>query len=69
MHTKDADAFGTFTVTNDITRFTKAAIFSAAGKQIPIFSRFSMVVGERGAVNAERDIQGAALKLAPSKEG
>ena len=32
MHAKGSGAFGTFTVTNDITRYTRAAIFSASGR-------------------------------------
>src|SRR5437660_57766 len=39
MHAKGWGAHGTFTVTHDITRFTKAKIFSAIGKQTPIFAR------------------------------
>ena len=63
MHAKGSGAFGTFTVTNDITRYTKARIFSAIGKETPIFARFSTVAGERGAADAKRDIRGFALKF------
>ena len=49
LHAKGSGAFGTFTVTNDITRFTKAKIFSEIGKQTECFVRFSTVAGERGA--------------------
>ncbi len=63
MHAKGWGAYGTFTVTHDITRFTKAKIFSAIGKQTPMFVRFSTVAGERGAADAERDIRGTALKF------
>src|SRR5438309_6288112 len=56
-------AYGTFTTTHDITKFTKAAIFSKTGKQTPMFARFSTVAGERGAADAERDIRGTALKF------
>jgi len=63
MHAKGAGAHGTFTVTHDITRYTKAAIFSAVGKQTPMMARFSTVAGERGAADAERDIRGFALKF------
>ena len=31
MHAKGSGAFGTFTVTGDITRYTKAAMFSGIG--------------------------------------
>ncbi|MGV8920062.1 MAG: catalase [Pseudomonas sp.] len=63
MHAKGAGAYGTFTVTHDITRYTKAKIFSEIGKQTPMFSRFSTVAGERGAADAERDIRGFAMKF------
>jgi len=63
MHAKGWGAYGTFTVTHDITRFTKAKIFSEIGKQTPMFARFSTVAGERGAADAERDIRGTALKF------
>jgi catalase len=63
MHAKGSGARGTFTVTHDITRYTKAKIFSEIGKQTPMFARFSTVAGERGAADAERDIRGFALKF------
>src|SRR5690554_1811013 len=63
MHAKGSGAFGTFTVTNDITKYTKANIFSKVGKKTEMFARFSTVAGERGAADAERDIRGFALKF------
>ncbi|MCB4858444.1 catalase [Sphingobium sp. PNB] len=63
MHAKGSGAFGTFTVTNDITRYTRAAIFGELGKQTDMFARFTTVAGERGAADAERDIRGFALKF------
>jgi catalase len=63
MHAKGAGAYGTFTVTDDISRYTKAKIFSAIGKQTSLFVRFSTVAGERGAADAERDIRGFAMKF------
>ena len=63
MHAKGSGAFGTFTVTHDITRFTKAKIFSTVGKKTELFVRFSTVAGERGAADAERDIRGFAMKF------
>src|SRR5436853_6978939 len=62
MHAKGWGAHGTFTVTNDITRYTKAKFFSQIGKQTPLFVRISTVAGERGAADAERDIRGFAVK-------
>jgi catalase len=63
MHAKGSGAYGAFTVTHDITRFTKAKIFSAVGKKTELFTRFSTVAGERGAADAERDIRGFAMKF------
>jgi catalase len=63
MHAKGSGAYGTFTVTHDVTRYTKARLFAQVGKQTPIFTRFSTVAGERGAADAERDIRGFALKF------
>lgn len=63
MHAKGSGAFGTFTVTNDITAYTKAKVFSEVGKQTELFVRFSTVAGERGAADAERDIRGFAVKM------
>lgn len=63
MHAKGSGAFGTFTVTHDITKYTRAAIFSKVGKKTEMFARFTTVAGERGAADAERDIRGFALKF------
>ncbi|CAM3405100.1 catalase [Marinicrinis lubricantis] len=63
MHAKGSGAYGTFTVTNDITKYTKAKLFSEIGKQTEVFIRFSTVAGERGAADAERDIRGTAIKF------
>nr|ELR5113128.1 catalase [Providencia stuartii] len=63
MHAKGSGAFGTFTVTHDITRYTRAKIFASVGKKTDMFARFSTVAGERGAADAERDIRGFALKF------
>lgn len=63
MHAKGSGAYGTFTVTNDITKYTKAKLFSEVGKKTDMFIRFSTVAGERGAADAERDIRGTAMKF------
>lgn len=63
MHAKGSGAYGTFTVTHDITRYTRAKLFSHIGKQTGMFARFTTVAGERGAADAERDIRGFALKF------
>jgi catalase len=63
MHAKGSGAYGTFTVTHDITQYTRAKIFSQVGKKTEMFARFTTVAGERGAADAERDIRGFAFKF------
>ena len=63
VHAKGWGAQGTFTVTNDITKYTCAKIFSEVGKQTPMISRFSTVAGEMGAADTERDVRGFSLKF------
>ncbi len=63
MHAKGSGAFGCFTVTGDITSYSKASLFSKIGKKTDVFVRFSTVAGERGAADAERDIRGFAVKF------
>ncbi|HCW76485.1 MAG TPA: catalase, partial [Candidatus Marinimicrobia bacterium] len=63
VHAKGTGAFGTFTVTHDITRYTKAKIFSKIGKQTKVFARFSIVGGEKGGADSERDPRGFAVKF------
>jgi len=63
MHAKGSGAYGTFTVTHDITRYTRAKLFSQIGKKTEMFARFTTVAGERGAADAERDIRGFAFKF------
>ena len=63
VHAKGWGAHGTFTVTHDITRYTKAKIFSEVGKKTEMIARFSTVAGELGAADAERDVRGFALKF------
>lgn len=63
VHAKGSGAFGKFTVTNDITKYTKAKIFSEIGKETRAFLRFSTVGGEKGSADTERDPRGFALKF------
>ena len=63
VHAKGWGAHVTLTVTHDISRYTRAAIFGTVGKQTPMIARFSTVAGEMGAADAERDVRGFALKF------
>ena len=63
VHAKGSGAYGTFTVTHDISRYTKAKLFGAIGKQTETFVRFSTVGGERGSADTERDPRGFAIRF------
>jgi catalase len=63
VHAKGTGAYGVFTVTHDITRYTRAKVFSQVGKQTKLFLRFSTVGGEQGSADTERDPRGFALKF------
>lgn len=63
VHAKGSAAYGTFTVTHDITKYTKAKIFSQIGKKTDMILRFSTVGGERGSADTERDPRGFAMKF------
>src|SRR6185369_8334010 len=49
VHAKGSGAHGKLTITQDITRYSKASVFAKVGKETPVFLRFSTVAGERGA--------------------
>ncbi|MFH1724717.1 MAG: catalase [Elusimicrobiota bacterium] len=63
VHAKAAGAMGTFRVTKDITKYTKAKIFSKIGKKTEFVGRFSTVAGEKGSADTVRDVRGFALKF------
>ena len=63
VHAKGAGAYGTLTVTGDISRYTKASLFSGTGKKTGLFLRFSQVVGEKGLADTVRDPRGFAVKF------
>lgn len=67
MHAKGWGAYGKFTVTHDISKYTKASVLQL-GEVTDVFVRFSTVAGERGAADTERDIRGFACKFY-TKEG
>ena len=63
VHAKGTGAYGTFTVTHDISKYTKAKLFSKVGNSCKMFARFSTVGGEKGSADTERDPRGFALKF------
>ena len=63
VHAKGAGAFGTFTVTHDITKYTSAKLFDVIGKQTETLARFSTVAGEKGSADTARDPRGFSVKF------
>jgi len=63
VHAKGYGGYGTFRVTQDISRYTRANLFGAIGKETPFFARFSTVGGESGSADTARDPRGFALKF------
>lgn len=63
VHAKGSGAWGSFTVTHDLTRFTKAKLFERIGKETEVFLRFSTVGGEKGSADTERDPRGFAVRF------
>lgn len=62
VHAKGWGAYGTLTITQDISKYSKAKVFEQ-GKKTPMLARFSTVAGEQGAADAERDVRGFSLKF------
>jgi len=63
VHAKGSGAYGTFTVTKDITHYSRAKLFDSVGKKTEVFLRFSTVGGEKGSADTERDPRGFAVKF------
>tara|TARA_Y100000780_G_scaffold232562_1_gene266495 strand:+ start:216597 stop:218033 length:1437 start_codon:yes stop_codon:yes gene_type:complete len=63
VHAKGFGAYGKFTVTNDITKYSCAKIFENVGKETELFARFSTVAGEKGYADTDRDPRGFAVKF------
>jgi len=62
VHAKGWGAFGTLTITGDISKHTSAKVLQP-GAKTDMLARFSTVAGELGAADAERDVRGFALKF------
>lgn len=63
VHARGSAAHGYFENYQPLTAVTKATPFSEAGKQTPVFVRFSTVAGERGSTDTARDVRGFAVKF------
>src|SRR5690625_4921942 len=65
-HAKGSGAFGKFTVTEDVSQYTSAAVFQP-GTETDMLARFSTVAGELGSPDTWRDIRGFSLKFYTSE--
>ncbi|WUJ31339.1 catalase [Streptomyces sp. NBC_00388] len=63
VHARGAGAYGTFTLTRDVSQWTRAKFLSEVGKETETFLRFSTVAGNLGSADAVRDPRGFALKF------
>ena len=63
VHAKGAGAYGTLTITHDISQYTCARLFSTIGNTCKSFHRFSTVAGEQGSPDTVRDPRGFSCKF------
>jgi catalase len=61
-HAKGGGAFGSFEVTEDLSAYTRAAVFQP-GASSEVLLRFSSVAGEQGSPDTWRDVRGFALRF------
>ena len=66
VHAKGTGAFGVFETTEDVSQYTKAALFQP-GATTEMLARFSTVAGEQGSPDTWRDPRGFALKFYTSE--
>ncbi len=62
VHAKGGGAFGELEITEDVSRYTRAAVFQP-GTRTEMLQRFSSVAGEQGSPDTWRDVRGFALKF------
>ncbi|WP_028473006.1 catalase [Nocardioides alkalitolerans] len=62
VHAKGSGAFGELVVTEDVSAYTKAALFQP-GVRTEMLARFSTVAGEQGSPDTWRDPRGFSLKF------
>ena len=63
VHARGSAAHGLFECYEPLHKYTRASLFAEAGKQTPVFVRFSTVLGERGSTDTARDVRGFAVKF------
>lgn len=63
VHAKGAGAHGHFTLCNSMEKYTRAKFLNEVNKEIPVFVRFSTVIGSKGSADTLRDPRGFAVKF------
>ncbi|RNI22926.1 catalase [Flexivirga caeni] len=63
VHARGYGAHGTFESSADLSEVTRAHLFGAEGRTVPVFVRFSTVAGSRGSFDLARDVRGFAVKF------
>ncbi|THV03345.1 catalase B precursor [Dendrothele bispora CBS 962.96] len=63
VHARGAGAHGYFESYGDWSNITAASFLTQAGKQTPVFLRFSTVAGSRGSADTARDVHGTAVRF------
>ncbi|MGI9292755.1 MAG: catalase [Pseudomonadales bacterium] len=63
VHARGAGAYGTFTLANSLSPFTRASFLQSAGQQTEVFLRFSTVGGGQDSSDYARDPRGFAVKF------
>jgi len=63
VHAMGTGCYGVLKVTQDISQFSCAKIFSKVGQETPLFVRFSGVFTEKGEADTVRDPRGFAIKF------
>jgi catalase len=61
-HAKGTGAYGRFEVTNDVSAYTRAAVFQP-GTTTEVFARLATNAGERGSADTLRDTRGFSVKF------
>ena len=63
VHARGSGAHGVFEAYDSLADLTKASFLGKAGRQTPVFARFSTVAGSRGSTDLARDVRGFAVKF------
>lgn len=63
VHAKGAGVYGSFKVSHDLSKYTRAKLFEKVGNECEVFVRFSTVAGELGSADTVRDPRGFAMKF------